>query len=167
MAVARSTDGGRTFGPPVRLSEDGWAIDACPDDGPSIAVDARSVLHVAWPTQVSPTSGKGIFYTTSTDGGRSFAPRTRVDDETGGPAHPQLALSGDRVVIAWDEGGGSGPRRIRLRTVSPRLAPTETVSAGTSAASYPAIAATADATLVAWTEETATGSDVRVQRFAR
>jgi hypothetical protein len=167
MAVARSTDGGRTFGPPVRLSQDGWAIDACPDDGPSIAVDARNVLHVAWPTQVSPTAGKGIFYTTSGDGGRSFAPRTRVDDASGGPAHPQLALSGDHVVVAWDESGGTGPRRVRMRAVAPSMLPITNVSAGASAATYPAIVATADATLVAWTEETATGSDVRLQRFAR
>ena len=67
IAVARSTDGGRTFAPPVRVSEDGWAIDGCPDDGPSIAVDAGGVLHVAWPTLVPGSDrGKGIFYSDST-----------------------------------------------------------------------------------------------------
>lgn len=166
MAVARSTDGGRTFGAPARVSEDGWAIDACPDDGPSIAVDARNVLHVAWPTQVSPAAGKGIFYTTSTDGGRTFAPRTRVDDASGGPAHPQLALAGEQALVAWDEGGGGGPRRVRLRAMAPQPLPIATVS-GPAAATYPALATTGDATLVAWTEETATGSDVRVLRLAR
>jgi hypothetical protein len=30
MAVARSTDGGRTFAPPVRVSTDGWALDGAP-----------------------------------------------------------------------------------------------------------------------------------------
>lgn len=166
MAVARSTDGGRTFGAPVRVSEDGWAIDACPDDGPSIAVDAGAVLHVAWSTQVSPTAGKGIFYTTSTDGGRTFGARTRVDDASFGPAHPQLALAGERAVVVWDEGGGSGPRRIRMRSIAPRAEAIATVS-GTAAATYPAVTVTKDATLVAWTEETATGSEVRVRRIAR
>lgn len=172
MAVARSTDGGRTFGAPVRLSEDGWAIDACPDDGPSIAVDARNVLHVAWPTQVSAEAGRAVFYSYSTDGGRTFAPRVRVDGETGAPAHPQLALWGDRVAIVWDESGGTGPRRIRLREVAispggpPALGAVSTVSSG-AAATYPAVAAIADATLVAWTGETEQGSDVRVMRFAR
>jgi hypothetical protein len=166
MAVARSTDGGRTFGAPARVSEDGWAIDACPDDGPSIAVDARNVLHVAWPTQVSPAAGKGIFYATSADGGRTFARRTRVDEESSGPAHPQIALAGEQAIVVWDESGGTGPRRVRLRVVSPQAGPSTTVSAG-SAATYPAVAVTKDATLVAWTEETATGSDVRVRRLAR
>jgi hypothetical protein len=166
MAVARSTDGGKTFGAPVRVSEDGWAIDACPDDGPSVAVDARNVLHVAWPTQVSPAAGKGIFYTTSTDGGRTFAPRARVDNASGGPAHPQLATAGERAIVVWDEGGGGGPRRVRMRAVGPRAEAIATVS-GAAAATYPAIAVTKDATVVAWTEETATGSDVRVRRLAR
>ena len=50
IAVAHSTDGGRTFCEPVRVSEDHWQIDGCPEDGPSIAVTADGVLHVAWPT---------------------------------------------------------------------------------------------------------------------
>ncbi len=172
MAVARSTDGGRTFGDPVRLSEDGWAIDACPDDGPSIAVDARNVLHAAWPTQVSAAAGRAVFYSWSTDGGKTFAPRVRVDGETGTPAHPQLALAGDRVAIVWDESGGTGPRRIRLREVStgagraPALEALSTLSSR-AAATYPAVAALADATLVAWTEESGKGSDVRVLRLPR
>jgi hypothetical protein len=56
---------------PVRVNEDGWAIDGCPDDGPSIAVDAGGVLHIGWPTLVSGTaSGKGIFYSYSSTGYR-------------------------------------------------------------------------------------------------
>ena len=71
------------------------------------------------------------------------------------------------MVVAWDESGGSGPRRVRMRTVAPRPQPITNVSEAASAATYPAVAATTDATLVAWTEETATGSDVRLRRFAR
>lgn len=172
IAVARSTDGGRTFGAPVRLSDDGWAIDACPDDGPSIAVDASRVLHAAWPTEVSAAVGRAVFYSYSTDGGRTFAPRIRVDGETGAPAHPQLALWGDRAAIVWDESAGTGPRRIRLREVAigtargPLLGAVSTVSSE-AAATYPAVTVTADATLVAWTEETEKGADVRVTRLAR
>jgi hypothetical protein len=170
IAVARSNDGGRTFGAPVRVSEDGWAIDGCPDDGPSIAVDARNVLHVAWPTQVSPAEGKGIFYTASRDGGRTFLPRIRVD-ESGSAAHPQLAVAGGRVVVVWDERGGlSTSRRVRMRELATDASalPSEiqTLSDGASA-TYPAVAATGAFTLVAWTEETAAGSQIRVRRLDR
>jgi hypothetical protein len=171
IAVARSTDGGRTFGAPVRVSEDGWAIDGCPDDGPSIAVDARNVLHVAWPTHVSPAEGKGIFYATSRDGGRTFLPRIRLDGESGPAAHPQLAVAADRVVVVWDERGGvSTSRRVRLREMStgPAALPSEIQTLSDDAsATYPAVAATEAFTLVAWTEETAAGSQIRVRRLGR
>jgi len=112
VAVARSSDGGRTFAPPVRVSEDGWALDGCPDDGPSIAVDARGVVHIAWPT-LAPGggAGKGIFHSYSTDGGRTFAPGVRVDDATGAAAHPQLAAAGEP---------SSGTSRVRSAAASAR-----------------------------------------------
>jgi hypothetical protein len=167
IAVARSDDGGRTFAEPVRLSEDGWAIDACPDDGPSMAVDASSTVHVAWPTQVSPSAGKGIFYTSSRDGGRTFARRARVDDASGQPAHPQLAVHAGGVAVVWDESVGGGPRRVRLREVGANTSSgaAETLSAGATAATYPAIAATGDALVVAWTQEDEKSSEVRVRRL--
>ena len=45
MAFTMSRDGGRTFAPPVRVSEDQWMIEGCPDDGPSMAVDAQTHPH--------------------------------------------------------------------------------------------------------------------------
>jgi hypothetical protein len=175
IAVARSTDGGRTFATPVRVSEDGWAIDGCPDDGPSIAVDAGGVLHVAWPT-IGPGSahGKGIFYSYSSDGGRTFASRVRLDDGPAAAAHPQLAIAGDRVVVVWDQLDPEG-RRIHARTISsdPTVAAwtpvrgLPSVLSGERPAVYPAVAATPTSTVVAWTEETPKGSVVRVRRLGR
>jgi hypothetical protein len=175
VTVARSTDGGRGFGPPVRVSEDGWALDGCPDDGPSIAVDGRGVVHVAWPTVVpGGSAGKGIFYSYSTDGGRSFAARLRVDEGTGGAAHPQLAVGDDRVVVVWDQ-QDQERRSIRARTLSsepgasawaPVLGQASVLSADGPAA-YPAVATTPISTIVAWSEESPTGSQVRVRRLGR
>jgi hypothetical protein len=171
MAVARSSDGGRTFGAPVRVSEDGWALDGCPDDGPSIAVDSRGVLHIGWPTLVpGSASGKGIFYSYSGDGGRTFAARVRLD-EGAGAAHPQLAVGGDRVVVVWDQ--SDGQRRIHSRTISgdPKAASwtpvlgQPTVLSGEQPAVYPVVAITPTATVVAWTEEAKAGSQIRVQRL--
>ena len=45
MAFTMSKDGGRSF-TSVRVSEDGWAINGCPDDGPAIALDRRG--DVLW-----------------------------------------------------------------------------------------------------------------------
>ena len=59
MAFATSRDGGRSFSAPVRVSEDGWAIDACPDDGPAMAVDASGTVHLAWPTVLGGDNPRG------------------------------------------------------------------------------------------------------------
>jgi hypothetical protein len=91
IAIARSTDGGATFQAPVRVSEDNWQIDACPDDGPAMTVDASGALRVTWPTLVKDPDGPrmAIFAATSTDSGATFSPRMRIDASAGGPAHPR------------------------------------------------------------------------------
>ena len=178
MAVARSTDGGLTFGPPTRVSEDHWQIAGCPEDGPSMAVDGDGVIHIAWPTLLPGTeTRKAIFYSTSTDGGQTFAPRQRIDvdrDEVGGgvilgAAHPQLMLANDRIVITWDD-SANGARRVRLRrgTRDPRTntatftSPTVVSRSGT--ANYPAVANTSTALIVAWSEKQGPRSEVVVRR---
>jgi hypothetical protein len=173
IAVAHSSDGGKTFSAPVRVSEDGWEIAGCPDDGPALAVDAAGVLHVVWPTMVAGAHPvKGIFYSSSADGGRTFARRQRIDEAEGGAAHPQIAAGDGRVAIVWDEAGTS--RRACLREVStdrtrsggtPGLGPIEILSAGPAV--YPAIAATPSALVAAWTETAAGGSEIRVRRILR
>lgn len=174
MAVARSTDGGRTFSAPTRVSEDGWAIDGCPEDGPSLGVDATGIVHIAWPTLTAGVKDlrKSIFYSYSTDGGRTFAPRLQVDsgDVTRRPAHPQLAVSGDRVIVTWDEGDGDD-RRIRARahrsTTPGGWSPAagEPVTIGEDRfATYPAVANTDAGTVLAWTVG-APATAVRVMRI--
>ena len=174
MAVARSDDG-RTFTAPVRVSEDGWKIDACPEDGPSIAVDASNVLHIAWPTIVDvEASRKGIFYSYSTDRGRTFAPRIRLDDAAGAghAGHPQINLAGASVAVTWDE-SETGGSKIRARVISSRgrgqdwsAEPGATLTVVADApVTHPAVAATDTALLVSWTETTGTGSDIRVRRL--
>ena len=95
----------------------------CPDDGPSIAVDAAGVLHVVWPTMVAgERPRKGIFYSYSTDGGRTFAPRRRVDDEAGRAAHPQIAAGGRPYRRRLGAGGGVAAARACARSrPRPRL----------------------------------------------
>ena len=174
IAVARSTDGGKTFSAPVRVSADGWQIAGCPDDGPALAVDETGVLHIAWPTMVggADRAVKGIFYSYSADGGRTFAARRRIDEEGTGAAHPQIAAGAGRVAIVWDEAGAT--RHAFLREVStdpkrpgwtPVLGAIRVLSAGPAV--YPAIAATTSSLVAAWTETTAAGSEIRVRRLPR
>jgi len=170
IAFAASHDGGRTFGRPVRVSEDRWALDGCPDDGPAMAVDARGGVHLAWPTLVADgPDGKpsiGIFYAHSADG-RAFGPRMRMPTE-GVPHHPQIVRSGDALYLAWDELTG-GSRQV---VVAERQA-SETgdapfvrtvVGAGTPGV-YPSMVADGRGVVVAWTSPIPDGAVIRVARF--
>ena len=163
IAVARSTDGGRTFGEPVRASADNWQIDACPDDGPAIAMDAAGTLHVAWPTVVESAgrTSMAIFHAASADGGRTFAPRQRVDGGEGSAAHPVIAIDANgEAAVAWDE-LAEGRRLVRIRAGT---APPVTVSDG-KIATYPSIAVSDGAVIVGWTDQSDGGSVVRARRL--
>lgn len=170
MAVARSTDGGRTFSEPVRVSEDHWQIDACPEDGPSLAVTDDGVLHIAWPTmlQADGEQKKAVFYASSADGGRTFSARVRVDQAGSGvhAGHPQIAAAGARVFVAWDETTGTG-YKVQLREVGPEATSSRVVTiGGDGSAVYPAIAATPDTLVAAWTERAGGRSTIAVRRVA-
>jgi hypothetical protein len=153
IAVARFTDNGATFGAPVRLSDDGWKIDACPDDGPSMSADAHGGIHIAWPTMVAGDApGKGIFYASLGEGG-TFTPGVRLDAGDADPAHPQIGADehGTSAVV-WDERAGNA-RRIVLRRVTSGVAePPEIFEA--AGANYPVVAAAQGYFVVVWSTQT-------------
>jgi hypothetical protein len=161
IAIARSADGGRTFSTPTRVSEDNWKIDACPDDGPAMAIEADGEIAIVWPTLVQDPAGArmGIFRATSRDGGKTFSPRERMDAGDAAPAHPRLTEAAQGTAVVWDE-LANGTRRVMLR--APGAAPLA-VSNG-RAASYPAIAATAAGFVVAFTDQLDGQSIVRALR---
>lgn len=170
IAIARSSDGGRTFDQPVRVSDDHWVIDACPEDGPALGVTADGDVHVAWPTVVTSAGGdvKALFYSVSTNGGRAFAPRVRLDDG-GGAAHPRLAARGDRVTIAWESRSDRSPR-LQMRSLesidgTPRLGPIEPVLGARGSARYPSVALTDDARIVAWSDDAGGAQGIEIARL--
>ena len=158
IAVARSTDNGATFGPPIRVSEDGWKIDACPDDGPAMAADGHDGIHIAWPTLVAgDTPRKAIFY--STLKGDSFAPRVRLDAGDADPAHPQIAADHHtNTAVVWDE-RTSERRRIVFRPVTDGAVEAPRFFDG-DGVSYPVVAAGEGYWIVLWSAQDASGGSV-------
>jgi hypothetical protein len=165
MAFTMSRDGGRTFAAPVRVSEDQWALEGCPDDGPAMAVDAENRIHVVWPTLIGGAASDpniALFYAMSTDG-RHFTARERIPTE-GMPHHPRLVAGADgSLTAAWDElAGGSRHVAIGRGTVSqagrPQFRRQLLTKAG--AGVYPAIAATGDGVVTAWTSGESTSIHV-------
>jgi len=93
-----------TPGPVSRVSEDHWAIDACPHHGPSLAIADDGSYHVAW------FSGGGVrqgaFYARSTDGGRSFSTPVPLADTGHRSTRPYVRTQGSDVWLAWKEFDG-------------------------------------------------------------
>jgi hypothetical protein len=170
IAFAKSIDGGRQFGALVRVSQDNWQLNGCPEDGPSLAVDSFGTIHIVWATVVNEGEPyKALFYATSRDG-KVFSPRVRIPtarDTT--PGHPQLALtSNGGAVIVFDE-VTTGARRVSLARVLRTGEPeTPVVLSADDAASYPVIVQTVPrGLLVAWTSRSgdpSKPSTIRLQR---
>jgi hypothetical protein len=174
IAFAKSSDQGAHFTAPVRVSEDKWELNGCPEDGPSMAVDAGGTIHIAWATLV--TDGephKALFYGTSTDG-KTFSARALVPSEPmTNPGHPQLVLTPDGAAIVWDE-TVDGVRRVSMSRVSrARRFMAAQVISGDEAALGPVVLRTSSGDLlVAWTSRAATSgpgatvSSIKVRRIA-
>jgi hypothetical protein len=174
IAFTQSSDGGRTFAPPVRVSQDGWVLNACPENGPSLVVDADRRIHVVWPTLIpGPTASSeptlGLFYAMSQDG-RRFTARQRIPTE-GFPRHPQITLGRrGEVVVAWDE-QANGTRRIAVARgnvdASAAAQFVRTPIAHENSAAYPAVAAVEDGAIVGWTSGSSGQTVIRTERLAK
>jgi len=169
IALAKSSDGGRTFASPVRVSEDNWVLDGCPENGPAVAVDAANAIHVVWPTLVKHSGHEptlALFYAMSRDG-EHFTMRQPLPTERV-PRHPQIALGpAGTITVAWDEQLSGVQRVVVARAAidynTPARFRRETVGAG----AYPVIAPLADASLVAWTSGATGETRLRVERLPR
>jgi hypothetical protein len=171
IAFTVSHDGGRSFATPIRVSEDHWVLDGCPENGPAIAVEDSGRVHVVWPTLV-PGAPRGaeptlaLFYAASSDG-RRFSPRQQVPTE-GVPSHPRVALGRSGPIVTWEEQGG-GQRHIAIARGA--MDPQGTVRfirqpAGDAApATYPVLAVSDGGLVLAWTSGSASNKVIRTERL--
>jgi hypothetical protein len=170
IAFAASRDRGRTFDRPVRVSEDKWALDGCPDDGPAMTVDESGGVHLVWPTLVTDgAAGQpsiGLFHASSRDG-RTFGARRRLPTE-GVPHHPQASIARGVLYFAWDEMKG-GSRQVVVAHGRSSEADTRfqrVVVSGAAAGVYPSLAPIDGGVVVAWGSSGDRGAVIRVRPLA-
>ncbi len=149
----------------IRVSQDRWQIQACPDDGPGLAASGSGTIHVVWPTlaeQPTPDAApeKAIYHARTNDG-RTFTPRRRLDRPGSAAAHPVVAAlpSGSAAVALWDE-VANGTRRVVAQPIREPAEP-QVLGPGT----YPSVAALDDGYVVAWTAGSGEAGVIRVQRL--
>jgi hypothetical protein len=142
--LATSYDGGRSFAKPVRVHDDHWVLDGCPDMGPDAVVDGSGTVHVAWYTGAP--GRVGLWYARSTDGGQSFSePVALLGDGHVAPSHVRLAVAGAIVYGAWED-RRQGPARVVWGV------PAEGRSYEVGSGGFPWIAAAGNRVAVTWLE---------------
>ena len=103
----KSTDDGQTFGPSVKVSDDSSRAFQF---HPSIGVTPKGTIGVVWEDKRH--GNFDIFFSTSHDGGKTFAKNVRVDDDKGSANQlfPSLAVgaSGSFLIMWTDQRHDTG-----------------------------------------------------------
>jgi len=89
---------------PQRVTQDNWSIEACPEHGPSIAIDQQNRTHMTWFTL-----GKvrqGIFYAHTDDFGQTVSAPMPLGNIDHLPSHADVISLNQRVLIVWKEFDG-------------------------------------------------------------
>jgi len=101
ILVAKSTDGGVTFGTPVRLDNGG--------DKEYLAVDQRDdTVYCVW-ENTGQLFNQGVFFSKSTDHGATFTPRRQISTNNGGTnngATPSVGPNGE-IYVVWSNFGNT------------------------------------------------------------
>ncbi len=155
---------------PARVSEDGWSINGCPDDGPAMALGAGGRVHIVWPTVIPGDEPVGALFHATMAEGAAFGPRQRVPTlGAPKPSHPQVVVDGTgRVFVAWDE-MQSGVRTAAVVTATSgangALAfDTPAAVAPGGPTQYPVMAPLARGVVMTWVTGAPTASTISVQR---
>lgn len=122
---------------PVRVTDDDWEINACPEHGPALSIDAGGRYHVAWFTLG--IERRGLFYAYSDDNGPITSVPVQLGNQNALPGHADVLADQDRVALVWKEFDGQqtsvvgmiSPDRGQSWSAAMRLASSE------SAADYP------------------------------
>ncbi|MCQ3938228.1 MAG: hypothetical protein DPW18_14445 [Chloroflexi bacterium] len=110
ILLSVSSDGGGTFAPFTRISDEHWFLNACPIAGPSMAL-FEDEIYVSWMDgrQAEPNRAYNgsIWFSSSKDGGKTFSPNMQINPNP--DAHqtlPSLAVDSDgRIHLAWEHHG--------------------------------------------------------------
>jgi hypothetical protein len=111
LRFSRSTDGGARFSAPVHIADGGVAA---PARGPSLAVDAKGTIYLAW--TVGEDRAANIHFAKSTDVGRSFSKRRPVFKSDGHADAPKIAVDGKGAVhLVYGESPAGPFQRYHIR----------------------------------------------------
>jgi len=89
---------------PLRVTDDNWKIEACPEHGPAIAISNKNRIHLTWFTLGD--TRQGIFYRHTDDFGKTLSVPMPLGNSDHLPSHPDVLTLNNRVIIVWKEFNG-------------------------------------------------------------
>ena len=91
--VARSTDGGETFGTAIPIPSQSWNLFACPVAGPGIAVDRFGTAHIVWKDGREGAGDQYMYYTILPDGADRVPHDFPLSTELTRTNHPTVGIT--------------------------------------------------------------------------
>jgi hypothetical protein len=136
---------------PGSVHRDGWQINGCPVNGPSVTASGRRVA-VAWFTGVNNTPRVRVAF--STNAGETFGEPLTVDDGNPAGRVETLMLDDGSAMVAWLEkvAGGGEVRARRIKPDGQRgESMTVSVTGAARANGFPQMARSGGKLIFAWT----------------
>lgn len=90
---------------PHQISYDRWKINGCPHQGGAISINENNRYHMVWFNQGE--VGKGIFYASSDNQGKSLTKPLSVGNQAAQAAHPHMVTNGKNIDIVWTQFTGT------------------------------------------------------------
>jgi hypothetical protein len=87
-----------------RVSQDNWKTEACPHQGPSLAISPKGTYHAVWFT--GGETRKGLFYARSANGGQMFSEPMALGRSDRSASRPYVLASASGGAIVWKEFDG-------------------------------------------------------------
>jgi hypothetical protein len=139
-----------TPGPLRRVSIDDWKLEACPHQGPSLAIAPDGSQHVAWFTDGA--ARKGLFYARADSGDGAFGTPRALSSPDRQPARPYLLANGQALHLVWKEFDGTKALvRWQMSHDSGRTwSAVRTVADTDDASDHPLLVAHAGRTYLSW-----------------
>ena len=88
-----------------RVSVDDWKIEACPHQGPSLAIASDGSYHAAWFTDGA--ARQGLFYARADNADAPFGAPRPLSSLKRQPARPYLLTNGNSLHLVWKEFDGN------------------------------------------------------------
>lgn len=89
----------------VQISQDHWQINGCPHQGGGLSIDQNNRYHLVWFNLGD--KGKGIFYASSIDQGKTLTTPLPVGKLTAQASHPHIIQNQQKLDIVWTEFNGT------------------------------------------------------------